>query len=271
VDGIESMYDRSKCTPVSDYIISTYHSGLPLFNGNQPLQKHTIHAMKIIFHKVPTLASSVRKPMFLRLAESYTACQMEQGRVIDSIFGAITGRDKTLIEQILNIVDTQKEQILKQIVNRYNPDAWKTDDDNPKGQITHIQSSYTIALGTTLGLRGVKAAEMDKNSFALDKTNTKYLLMCFRRMFLVQDLINTIYTDVNQQNDDADRLVDCNSLTKWAGDQKYGFEAHSIFYDEDRPLDWPKDLGVPKDKNKYQPFLNNNVTLDILVHLFLKE
>jgi len=273
VDGIDSMFDRSGNSTITGFIISTYSSGLPLFKSNQPLQNHTIQAMKVIFHKLPTLSPAIRKPMFRKLAEAYTACQMEQGRVIDSIYGTITGRDKTLKEQILNLVDIQKEQVLFQVVNRYNPDAWKTSDDHPREQIPHIQSSYCIALGPILGLRGVKAAELDKDSFTVDKRNTKYLVKCFKRMFLVQELINTIITDVNQQADDAGRLVDFNSLTKWAGDEKqnHGFPGHSIFYDEDSANAWPKDLGIPNEENKYKPFLNSDVVLNLLVHLFLKE
>jgi len=273
VEDLENMLDRSGATPVSNYIISTYYSGLPLFKGNNALQNHTIHAMRVIFHKAPALPPSVRKPMFQRLAEAYSACQMEQGRVIDSIYGAITGRDKTFKEQILMFVDVQKEDVLNQIVNRYNPDAWKTSDDNPKGQIPHIQSSYTIAMGDKLGLRGVKAAKMDKDSFNVDPRNVAVLTKCFKRLFSVQEVINAFIADVNQQEEGVDRIVDCNSLTKWAGDPQVnnGFPGHGIFYDEDSPGDWDKELGVPKEENKYKPFLNHQVALNLFVHVFLKK
>jgi len=273
VEGLDSMLDRSGTTPVANFIISTYYSGLPLFKGNNPVQNHTIHAMRVIFYKVPTLLPAVRKPMFQRLAEAYSACQMEQGRVIDSIYGAVSGRDKTLKDQILSIVDIHKEQVLNQIINQFNPDAWKTNDDNPKGQIPHIQSSYTIALGDELGLRGVKAAKMDRDAFTVDPRNIAVLKKCFQRIFLVQDVLNSFIADVNQQEADANRLVDCGSLTKWVGDenQNNGFPPHSIFYDEDNPQAWSKEQGIPKEENKYKPFLCNDVTLNLFVHVCLKS
>jgi hypothetical protein len=271
VENIDSLFDRSGATPVSHFIISTYTQGLPLFKGNTVVQNHTIHAMKMIFDKVPQLPESTRKAMFKRLAEAYTACQMEQGRVIDSLYGTVTGRDKSFKAQIFALVDMQKEQVMNQLINFYNPEAWKTSDDNPTGQIPHIQSSYCIALSGRLGLRGLKAAQLDKDAFQVHPTNIEVLQECFKRMFHIQDLVNTIINDVNQQEADADRVLDIDSLAKWAGDanNNNGFPSHSIYYDENNADDW-KDLGVPTAENEYKPFLNQKVTVNILEHLFLK-
>jgi len=272
VDNIDSMFDRSGTTPVAHFIVSTYTYGLPLFKGNNTVQNHTIHSMKIIFDRIILLPLSTRKSMLRRLADAYTACQMEQGRVIDSLYGSVTGRDKNLKAQILTLVDLQKETVLNQLINHYNPDAWKTTDDNPSGQIPHIQSSYCIALSAKLGLRGLRAAQLDKDSFQVHPTNIEILLEAFRRMFSIQDLVNTIINDINQQEEGADRLIDADSVSRWAGDaaQNNGFESYSIFYDEDKADEYPKDLGVPKAENQYKPFLNQKVTIQLLEYLFLK-
>jgi len=272
VENIDSMFDRSGTTPVAQFIVSTYTHGLPLFKGNNVVQNHTIHAMKIIFDRISLLPLSTRKSMLKRIAEAYTACQMEQGRVIDSIYGSITGRDKNLKAQILTLVDLQKETVLNQLINHYNPEAWKTTDDNPMGQIPHIQSSYCIALSPKLGLRGIKAALLDKDSFQVHITNTEILTEAFKRMFSIQDLINTIITDVNQQDEGADRLIDIDCLSRWAGDVSVnnGFDSYSIFYDEFRAEEWPKDLGVPKPENQFKPFLNQKTTVQMLNHLIIK-
>jgi len=223
--------------------------------------------MKVIFDRIHVLPPATRKSMLKRLAEAYTACQMEQGRVIDSLFGSVTGRDKNIKAQILTLVDLQKETVLNQLINHYNPDAWKTSDDNPSGQIPHIQSSYCIALSGKLGLRGLKAAQLDKDSFQVHPTNIEILAEAFKRMFFIQDLINTIINDVNQQDEGADRLIEIASLTRWAGDPNLnnGFNSYSILYDEDKADEYPK---VPE--NPYMPFLNQKVTVDLLQHLFLK-
>lgn len=41
---------------------------------------------------------------------------------------------------------------------------------------------------------------------------------CFRRMFLIDELCDTLVNDVNQQSKDADRLINRDMLGKWAGD-----------------------------------------------------
>jgi hypothetical protein len=269
VEGLHSMMDRTGSMPVVHYIVSTYHTGLPLFEGNMGVQQHTIKAIRYILHKSAGLPEKIRKSSLRRLAEAYTACQMEQGRVIDSLYGSLSGRDKSFKEQILSLVDIQKEQVLNQIVNRFNPNAWKTGDDNPRGQVPHIQSTYCAEIGTKLGLRGTKAAKLDQNKCQLDPTSVMHLEESFRRLFLIGELINTLIADVNQQDPNAERLINRQSLTQWAGDQSQNnnFHGHAIFFDEEKASEWN---GKPTVENQYQPFLNHKVALSILEHLFLK-
>jgi len=271
VSGLRNMMDRTGTKPVTEYILSTYLTGLPLFETNTSVQQHTIKAIRYILHKATLLPEKTRKPILKRLAEAYTACQMEQGRVIDSLYGSISGRDKTFKEQVLNLVDIQKEHVLNQIVNHFNPNAWKTGDDNPHGQIPHIQSSYCTEIGTKLGLRGIKAAKMDYNKFNLDSQSAERIEEAFKRLFSVTELLNTFVADVNQQDPNAERLINRDSLAQWAGDKTVNnaFEAHSIYYDAEKANQWG-DLGKPKEENQYQPFLNPTVALNILEHLFLK-
>jgi len=272
VENIEEIFDRSGTTPVSQFIVSTYSHGLPLFKGNNSVQKHTVHAMKVIFDRITHLPPATRKAMLTRIADAYSACQMEQGRVIDSLYGSLTGRDKNIKAQLLSLVDIQKETVLNQLINHYNPEAWKTTDDNPSGQIPHIQSSYCIALSGRLGLRGIKAAQLDKDSFQVHPTNIEVLTEAFKRLFMIQDFINAIINDINQQDEGADRILDIDSLTRWAGDPNVnnGFDSYSIFYDDEKSDEWHKDLGVPKPENQYKPFLNQKTTIQLLEHLFLK-
>jgi len=85
-------------------------------------------------------------------------------------------------------------------------------------------------------------------------------------------IITTFIADINQQNDNAERLINRDSLTKWAGEEKAnGFDSHSIFYDENQPELWHTDLGKPETKNIYQPFLSHSVALTTLHHMFLNQ
>jgi len=272
VDGVTGMMDRTGSIPVTQYIVSTYLSGLPLFESNNALKQHTIKAIRFVFFKASLLPQKSRRPLLRRLAEAFTACQMEQGRVIDSIYGSLSGRDKNFREQVLSLVDIQKEQVLNQIVNIFNPNAWRTGDDNPKGQVPHIQSSYCSVVGTRLGLRGVKAAKLDKDKFTINNDSSNTIIESFNRLFSIEELLKSFIADVNQQDLEAERLINRDSLLRWAGDSKInnGFDGHSIFYDEEKAERWHEDLGKPTAENFYQPFLNKEVALKILECLYLK-
>jgi len=197
---------------------------------------------------------------------------MEQGRVIDSLYGSISGRDKSFKYQFLSLVDIHKEHVMNQLVNYFNPNAWKTDDSNPTGQVPHIQSSYCNAFGTELGLRGVKAAKLDRDKITISDQQKEKLITSFKRLFSVSEIITVFIADVNQQNENSDRLINRESLMKWAGEENgNGFDAHSIYYDETQPERWSSDLGKPDSKNIYYPFLCHSVALNILNQLFLVE
>uniref|UniRef100_A0A6B2L647 Uncharacterized protein n=1 Tax=Arcella intermedia TaxID=1963864 RepID=A0A6B2L647_9EUKA len=267
VKGVESMRDRTGSTPVVTYIISTTTKGLPLFAGSKATNEHTKKALQYILYKARDLPEKIRKPLLTRLADGFTACQMEQGRVIDSIYGSLSGRDKSFKEQVLALVDIQKEQVLNMVVAHFNPNAWKTDDGNPKGQIPHIQSAYVYEIGTDLGLRGVKAAKLDKDRpTVLFSSNIK---TTFLSLFQIEELISNFVNDVNQQDKEAERVISLKSLMDWAGDTENnnGFDPYCIFYDEDvRKYD-----GTPKEENAYQPYINRQVAISIMNHLFLKK
>ena len=151
------------------------------------------------------------------------------------------------------VVDVQKELVLENCVNKLNPDAWKQNDDIPQKQVgiiaitslsnfddpqvPHITSSYRVAIGEELGLRGMQNALMDNCRFQVKPEDAQIVKDTFRRMFLIDELVDLLIADVNQQDKDADRLVSRDDLGRWAGntDENNGFESHSIFYDEDAP------------------------------------
>jgi len=269
IPGVSSMMDRTGSVPVCQYIVSTYTSGLPIFQSNHSVQQHTIHALRYVIFKASILPDGPKKQLLRRLSEAFTACQMEQGRVIDSLYGSLSGREKSFREQILNLVDIQKEQVMNQLINHFNPKAWRTGDDNPQGQLPHIQSSYSKSFGEELGLRGYKAAKLDRDKVSISSKDRNKLISSFNTLFHMSDLIKSILADVNQQDENAERLVNRESLMKWAGDgsMNNGFQSHKIFYDETNESDY-KDLGKPKEDNIYQPFLSPSVIVSLLYHLF---
>ncbi len=149
VDGVDSMYDRTGNLALTQMFCMTYQNGLPIYNGNPSVQQHTILAMKTIFAHLNSKerAESWKRKILAKLCDAFRACQAEQGRVIDSVYGTVTGRDKSFREQVLMVVDVQKELVLENLVNKLNPNAWKQGDDIPQKQVPHITSSYRVAVG----------------------------------------------------------------------------------------------------------------------------
>ena len=271
VSNFESMMCRRGEKQILELILSSYHNGLPLYDKDPVIKKHTARSLQFIFDFVIKQPENLQTKILSRLADAFTACQAEQGRVLDAMYGALSGRDKSLKQQILAIVDDCKERVLDQVANELNPNAWKQDDSEPTKQLPHIMSSYKIAIGHEFGIRGVKAATADYNKFDVPSKKKKNVVAAFRRLFDVNEVIQTFKNDVNQQSPEAERLIDRDQLSRWAGnaEENFSFPSHSIFFDEDHPEAYGETK--PLDENMYQPFLSDAVTLDVFDHLFLKS
>lgn len=89
-----------------------------------------------------------------------------------------------------------------------------------------------------------------------------------REAFTIHDVAEAIMVDVNQQDPEAQRVVDRDSLAKWASSVP-SFNAHSIYYDETHPKAY-KDA-KPRPENRYQPFLSLDVAYTILLRAFHEQ
>mmetsp|Transcript_27029 Transcript_27029/g.62298 ORF Transcript_27029/g.62298 Transcript_27029/m.62298 type:complete len:588 (+) Transcript_27029:26-1789(+) len=267
VPNVETMLDRTQSRPALDYVIMSYHGGLPIHKGNPTVQKHLIYAMHAIFASMEKLPAGDRARHLLRLLEAYQSCQAEQGRIIDTIYGMITGREKSFKDQVLVLVDNQKQLTLDTVTNTLNPDAWKTSDAHPSRQVPHIQSAYRAVVGPKLGLRGVSAAKSDFNAPSLDAHTVSEVERVFRQEFSVEALADALVGDVNQPGEGAERVISRQLLCEWAGEHsRPGFQPHSIYYDEDNAADYGE--AKPDATQEYQPFLSRKVALQILEVMF---
>eukprot|EP00727_Mastigamoeba_balamuthi_P007163 m51a1_g3067 hypothetical protein (810) ;mRNA; f:3985-7594 len=269
VPGVDAMLDRLQQNPVPALVLSTYHAGLPMYQRTPAIREHTVRAMRYIFHAAGALEAAVRRRHLQRVADCFTACQAEQARVIDAVYGALSGRDRGLREQVLALVDEQKQRVFDQVANLLNPAAWRQGDGVPQMQLPHIQTSYKIAVGAELGLRGVEGAAADHCAFAVGGEERRRIVELFTKLFSVAELVQTLVDDVNQQSPTADRLVDRDALCKWASSEAVvaaGFVPHSLYYDEERKDEFGD--AKPEEANQYQPFLSKAVALRILCLLF---
>jgi len=127
-----------------------------------------------------------------------------------------------------------------------------------------------VAIGDSFGLRGIEAARADYCATKITGNEVSIVRESFRRLFSIRELITTLVCDINQQDAEVERFIDRDSLTRWAGDpdENKGFDMHSIFFDEDNKSAYQ---GEPKAENAYMPFVNHDVVLQLLLHLFTKS
>lgn len=269
VPDFDSMLDRTGTTPILEYIVSTYLSGLPALRGSPEVLALNIKAIRTIFARVKDLEAADAKTHLTRLCDAFTACQAVQGRVIDSIYGQLTGRDRGFKDQLLVLVDEQKQRVLDEVTIALNPGCEEVSDAHPSRQIPHIQNGYRRAIGEQLGLRGLAQARADFNAPNIAPKIAAKVADKFRELFSMQELLNSIVGDVNQQNPQAERYIDRNALAAWAnGDGKAkGFDPYRIYFNEDE-ADKYNDAR-PTEENAYQPFLHPGVALDVLATIFL--
>jgi len=264
VATLPSLVARDGSTPVARFIHSSYHSGLPLFESNPAVQAQLILAIRFVLAKVHAgMSASLAREVMTRLAEAFTACQAVQCRVIDSLYGDLSGRDGNLKDQLLTVLDALKEQTLEQVAHFLNPNAWRQGDEHPQAQLPHILSSYRVRWGHHFGLRGVKASQCDNSAPTLSGDHALEVRNLFYERFDEKELINECLLDVNQPGDTAERRISRESLAKWAGSQSVagGFDPHSIYWDEERSDEFS---GRPAVGEEFEPFLSLTVAREMV-------
>lgn len=271
VPSISTMRDRRNIACVTDFIVSSYYKGLPLYNSIPAVKTHIMNALQHIigFANDPVKSETEKKRHLTRLADAFTSCQAEQGRVIDTIYGLISGRTRGLREQILALVDEQKMRVMDAVIVEIHPEAAQKTLISSV-QFPHLESSYIHAVGKQLGMRGVAGARVDRNITQLSQAEARDVVQRFRRIFSTFEVIQTFVDDVNQQGESNDRLISREDLLHWAGDESvnHGFNKFSVFYNE--ALD-PSEYNdaKPTAESEYQPFLTRGVALDIFNKIFM--
>ena len=218
--------DRTGQVPVATYIVGTYNKGLPIYNGS-PVQQHTIRALRTVFEL--GAADKPGSPAALQqIAQAFQSCQAEQGRTIDAQYGRLTGRDASFRDQFLSLVDGHKTMVLQEVVCELNPQAADATDAHPSAQVPHITSAYLVATGTALGFRGVAAARADQNAPPLAPHKGAEIAAAIRAKFSVADVVEALIADVNQQAEDAERVIDRDALAAWASTDATGDPATPV-------------------------------------------
>lgn len=160
----------------------------------------------------------------------------------------------------------------------------------PDMQRAHLTSAYLFVVGDAMGMDGVTAAASDRflsdalanvhsahnlhppqhSRFSHSDTDSVHPSLSLRiqkslvQSMSVKEWISALLSDINNQKDDADRMIDRAKIFHWASSQ--GDFKHRVFYDEDRADEFQDlDPSQPLEKNQYEPFLSPLVLVDLLI------
>lgn len=257
---------RNSQRGVEDFILKTHKNGLLLDQGG-PMSQHTKHSLRFIFFKLSQddIAAKDKITYLRTITEAFTSCQAEQARVIDSVFGQLSGRDLSLKEQVLGLLNTYKERILERTVLSLYPSCAHDQ------RLPHYQSSFRVLFGKTIGLSGVETARHDVHKPHIEDKNLNLFVTRYNRLFDPAEFIDDLMGDINQPDSEAERFIDLKTLANWAAPESGsdynadGFYSHDIFYDEDREDEYE---APPASDREYLPYLNKKIALDVLEAIF---
>lgn len=282
VKGVAKMRSFTRDSrPVIDIIGGIYQKGLFTLGGpTSGINKQVIPAIRYIFHAANEMKPKDinRVAMLRKLAEAVQDCQQVQAREILRIFGDLTNQNQTFESQIQYLLLKQKEETLDRFISQFHKDC---DEDHtkvkPAQQRAHLKSAYLDMLGDQFGLEAVEAARGDRflNDVRKELDNGVWggvsvsaIFLMLRKQLSIELFIQYILADINNQSDNADRLLDRDCIFKWVEKNMSTDDAHLVFWDEDRVKEFEgQDPNKPADKNKFNPFLSQKFLLRILVEM----
>lgn len=174
------------------------------------------------------------RKLLRRVIEAFQSCQDEQARVIDEVFGQLSGRVQSLEAQVLALLAREKENVIDKITTLYSGED--ASDDRQR----RMRNRLVADLGRELGLSGMSAAAADVDHIDPPLTATEKLdrSNSFAIMFHALEFCESVAADINQQAEDAERFIVLGSLIKWTSPDNAagngGFDSHSIFFDNER-------------------------------------
>lgn len=256
IPDVDSKMDRLGADPVLKFINSTLAGGLPALQGDPPLFEHVRKALQTILAMVsqPAHPPASRCKILGRLVEAYQACQIIQAQVIDAVYGMLVGRDATLRDQLLALVDVHKQTALDNVTIAFFPSI-NTGVEGP-----HVQNRLLLDIGARLGLRGISRARLDRlvSPTALAPPQRDMVVGRFVTLFDIEAVVEEFMDNINAQ-DGMPRHVSQDTLEAWATENTARFPAHCIYYDDDHPERY---TSQPKDALK--PFLTREVALLVM-------
>merc|ERR1712137_1455157 len=240
---------------------------------DSPVNNLIIPAAQHIFATMAKLEAKNPKRVdcLLTLALACQDCQQVQAREILRFYGDLTSQNATLEAQLKYTLMRDKETSLNCFISTHHATC---DLDHtqvsPWQQRVHLFSGYLTLIGDAMGMDGVVAARSDRflsQALAEIGTQDKSLLMAeLKDSMSVGCWLQTLLADINNQNGEAERLINRDCIFEWAQKTLSGEDAHLVFYDEDRATEFTEQVPQrPEQANQFQPFLSLKVLVAVLV------
>jgi len=273
VPGVRHLRGQRGEKLVTEMMSACYDHGLWMHGPpDSALNSLIIPAMRHIFGVMATLPPSHGKRVdcLSTLAYACQDCQQVQAREIMRIYGDLTSQNASLEKQIKYSLVRDKEAALNRLISERHP---RCDLDytqvSPWQQRPHLVSGYTHLIGETFGLDSVLSARSDRflgSALAeISCEDDEALIAELRSSMSIKDWLQMLLADINNQTEDAERLIDRKCIFEWMQANMSTESAYLVFYDEDRRAEFaefePKE---PTATNRYQPFLSLRVLVDVL-------
>lgn len=263
-------------------IQTCYSTGL--FTLSHSINQQIIPAIRYILNNLNKLnpKDPKRISVLRTITDAFLDCQQIQAREIFRMFGDLTNQTQTLDKQITYILMRQKETSLNEFISDFHMncdlDHTKT---TPNKQRAHLYSAYLDLIGLDLGMDGIESAREDR--FLGETMNEirngvwagigrDQILKMIKNRLSIKHFIICVLSDINNQSDNADRLIDRNVIFQWVEENMTGMNKMKVFYDEERKEEYEnQEPSKPLDKNKFQPFLSLELLIEMLEKMELIE
>lgn len=285
VKDVRSMKGQRNQRYVTEMVSTIYREGLFTFGGPRcPANVAVIYALRRVVFKCSKMPAKdpTRVSVLTDIAHSCQDCQPVQGRTILRCDGDLNNKSRTFDMQIQYFLLRQKEAAMHSFITMYHPGC---DQDHTKvkpwQQRPHLFSAYMVLLGHEFGMDGIDVAKSDRFSEdAIREINQNcwrveekdMILRILKNQLEIEPFVKSLLADVNNQSENAIRMIDRDCIFKWVEQNMSLAEAHNVNYYEDRASEYRhQDPKIPTDKNKYEPFLSLPYLIGILKKMmFLK-
>eukprot|EP00039_Didymoeca_costata_P009404 m.124462 g.124462 ORF g.124462 m.124462 type:complete len:587 (-) comp14472_c0_seq2:52-1812(-) len=266
VDGVAKMVVKDRKTSVLDSIWAALADGVAGLSGPGALALAKLSKMQLryvfstLMKEDRPVSAAVCKYHVTTLVDSWVSCTAEQVRATDRLYGILSGRELSFPQEVLLALDRYKDLVVEKLA------IWMASTVSKGSRYPHMKNCLIREFAKEFGLSGSESAAQDPYILPPLPMQSKDLARAkFYELFDPIEFATGVMTDINVQDESAERTVYAKALTQFVQVGANGFAPHAILYNDDDALYYEK-----KPENAYDVFVHLGVTLDIIELALLK-